>query len=292
MTRCFLIAAAVTLLTGCGGSKHHPSAQPFLYADTRAPLHIVSRPVATGRPAIQVRDVSFAGRRTRVYGYLVLPAKANGRLKSVILLHGAGGNRSYFLPYARRLAGRGFAALTLTAPSRLQARTRGLGARAMLRRLPELAAEDVVAVRRAVDFLNTLDAVDPRRSGLVGWSAGARAGAIVAGVEPRIRAVVLMSGGSPPVSEYVSVAPAALKADFRKAFTLMDPLRWIARGRPGSIFLQDGLHDELVPRPALEGLAQAAPPRTRVRWYDAGHRLNAKAFRDQLAWLERRLAAT
>jgi len=39
-------------------------------------------------------------------------------------------------------------------------------------------------------------------------------------------------------------------------------------------------------------LAHAAPARTRVRWYDAGHPLNGAAYRGQLAWLEQRLAAT
>jgi dienelactone hydrolase len=292
MKQCLLAAAAAFLLTGCGGSNR-PQTSSFLFADPHAPLRIVSRPIATHQPGIRVNDVSFAGRRGRVYGYLALPSKPMGRLKSVVLLHGAGGDRRYYLRYARRLAARGFAALTLTAPSAsFQAGTSGLTPRAVLRRLPQLAAEDVVAVRRAVDFLNTLESVDPRRIGLVGWSAGARTGAVVAGVDPRIRAFVLMSAGAAPVSEFVRVAPAKLKAEFRRAFGLVDPLRWIARARPGSIFLQDGLHDQLIPRQALVGFAQAAGPRTRVRWYDAGHRLNDKAFRDQLTWLERRLAPT
>jgi dienelactone hydrolase len=284
-------AAAALLMTGCGAGSNRPHASPFLFADPRAPLHIVAGSLATDRPGIRVRDVSFAGRRGRVYGYLALPASANGRLKSVVLLHGAGGDRRYFLPYARRLAGRGFAALTLTAPSgSAPAAAAGLGPRAQLLRLQELAAEDVVSVRRAVDFLDTITSVDPRRIGLVGWSAGARTGALVAGVEPRIRVFVLMSGGAAPVSEYARVAPAALRSDIRRILGRVDPLRWIAQARPGSIFLQDGLHDEFVPSAALKALARAAPPRTRVRWYDAGHRLNAEAFNDQLTWLERRLA--
>jgi dienelactone hydrolase len=290
MRQSLFAAAAALLITGCGASNR-PHASPSLFADPHTPLRIVARSVATSRPGLRVQDVSFGGRRSRVYGYLTLPAKPNGRLKSVVLLHGAGGDRRYFLPYARRLASRGFAALTLTAPSGSpRARTAGLGPRAMLRRLEELSVEDVVAVRRAIDFLETLASIDPHRIGLIGWSAGARTGALVAGVEPRIRAFVLMSAGAAPISEYASAAPAWLRPDIRRALGPVDPLRWIARARPGSILLQDGLHDQLVPRAALKALARAAPPRTRVRWYDAGHRPNAAAFRDQLYWLERRLA--
>ena len=56
----------------------------------------------------------------------------------------------------------------------------------------------MVAVRRAVDLLRAGREVDPNRIGLVGWSLGARVGAVTAGVEPRLHAVVLMSGGAMP----------------------------------------------------------------------------------------------
>src|SRR5206468_865830 len=138
----------------------------------------------------------------------------------------------------------------------------------------QLSIDDVVAARRAVDFLETLPSVDPHRIGFVGWSAGARTGALVAGVERRIRAFVLMSAGAVSVSDYAKAAPAWLRPDVRNVLTTVDPLRWIARARPGTLFLQDGLRDELVPRRALLELARAAPRGTRVRWYDAGHRLD------------------
>src|SRR5581483_2735179 len=126
--------------------------------------------------------------------------------------------------------------------------------------------------------------VDPERIGYVGWSLGARTGAIAAGVEPRLKALVLMSGGAPPVSDYLAEAPAALRPKLRPLLRDVDPLRWIARAQPGSLLLQDGRRDELVPQAALEGLAAAAPEHTDVRWYRAGHALDLAAFRDQLGW--------
>lgn len=283
------------LAAGCGGSTQPQAAakrSPFLFADGHAPLVIVDRPLASGQTRVRVRDVTFSGRRGRVRAYLALPAKPSGRLASVLLLHGTGGSRRDFLPYAKRLATRGFAALTITAPSSSSQTPAGLDPKALLRREQQLSADDVVAVRRAVDFLETLAALDPHRIGLVGWSAGARVGAVVAGVEPRIRTFVLMSAGALPVSDYAQIAPASLRPEIRRVLGTIDPLRWIARARPGSIFLQDGLHDEVVPKPALLAVAHAAPARTRVRWYRAGHPLNLAANRDQLAWLEQRLAAT
>jgi uncharacterized protein len=293
VTRCLLLTAVVVLAAGCGGSNRPHASSSFLFGDSHAPLRVVDRPFASDQPRIRVRDVSFAGRRGRVEAYLALPAKVNGRLASVLVLHGSGGSRDDFLRYAEKLAGRGLAALTLTAPSSsAEDPAPGLGPRALLRREQQLSADDVVAVRRAVDVLDTRASLDPHRIGLVGWSLGARTGAILAGVEPRIRAFVLMSAGAVPVSDYAKIAPASLKPVIRSVLGTIDPLRWIARARPGTVFLQDGLHDEVVPKRALLAMTHAAPPRTRVRWYDAGHPLNLAANHDQLTWLEQRLATT
>jgi hypothetical protein len=44
-----------------------------------------------------------------------------------------------------------------------------------------------------------------------------------------------------------------------------------------------------MPRAALVALSRAAPTEASVRWYAAGHALDAAAYGDQLAWLARRL---
>ena len=98
-----------------------------------------------------------------------------------------------------------------------------------------------------------------------------------------------MSGGSLPVSAYVAQAPAALRPQVRRSLSQIDPLRWVARARPDSVLLQDGRQDEIVPRAALVALARAAPRGTVVRWYTAGHELDAQVYLDQLAFLARKL---
>jgi fermentation-respiration switch protein FrsA (DUF1100 family) len=98
-----------------------------------------------------------------------------------------------------------------------------------------------------------------------------------------------MSGGSLPVSAYVAQAPAALRPQVRSSLSQIDPLRWIARARPGSVLLQDGRQDEIVPRAALVALQKAAPRGSVVHWYPAGHDLNAQVYRDQLAFLAKKL---
>jgi predicted esterase len=58
------------------------------------------------------------------------------------------------------------------------------------------------------------------------------------------------------------------------------------------VLLEDGRRDEVVPHAALENVIHAAPARTTVRWYDAGHALDATAWADARAWLVAKLSAT
>jgi dienelactone hydrolase len=206
-----------------------------------------------------------------------------------VYVHGSGGDRVDLLGPATWLAARGAVALAITAPSSVATTPGDLGPLPELRRQRELTVRDVVAVRRAVDLLSTLPGVERGRFGFVGWSAGARTGALLAGVERRIDAFVLMSGGATPVSAYAARAPSELRGDVSRILGQIDPIRLLRRARPESLLLQNGRRDEIVPPSALAALARAAPAGASVRWYPAGHALDAVAFRDQLAWLARKL---
>ena len=91
------------------------------------------------------------------------------------------------------------------------------------------------------------------------------------------------------MQSYVAQAPVSLRAPVRTVLHQIDPLRYVVRARPDSLLLQDGRRDTIVPRSALLALARAAPDGTEVRWYPTGHALSNAAYRDQLAWLARKL---
>jgi dienelactone hydrolase len=282
-------------VAGCGGEAHETSVErpaqqskPFAY-DASRPLAFRDAGRVNSSNPIAVRDVSYAASGGRVPAFLALPSRGT-RLPGVIYLHGSGEGRERFLLPAVWAAGRRAVGMTLTLPSSTAGDApSGLTPAQVLAHNEQIFTADVVAVRRAVDLLRSLPRVDPNRIGVVGWSLGARVAAVTAGVEPHIRAVVLMSGGSPPVSAYVALAPAALRGQVRRSLTRIDPLRWIARARPGSVMLQDGRKDAIVPRAALVALQKAAPRGSIVRWYPAGHDLTAQAYSDQLAFLSRKL---
>jgi dienelactone hydrolase len=261
-----IVLAALALTAGCGGS---------------------SEAEEEGVPErVEVEELSLSAGSTPVPAYAVAAPRERER-SAAVYVHGQGGDRQELLEHARWLAARGAVAVTITAPSSGIPPETVVGVEA-LERERELARLDVAAVSAAVDYLARRPDVDPDRIGYVGYSAGARLGALVAGSEPRIRAYVLMSGGADPVSTYVAQAPPEFRADVQRVLGDIDPLEAIARSK-AAFLIQNGRRDGVVPRRALDHLASAAPAGADVRWYDADHALGDAAYRDQLEWLEREL---
>ena len=273
-------------LLGCGGSERERPASPFAY-DRAAPIALRDAGRVNHDYPVEIRDVSFAAAGRRVQAFLVLPP-GPGPFPAVVYAHGSGQDRVAFLPEATWLAGRRVAGLVVDQPA---------GTAATGSPLERIEAERsrsvrvIVELRRAVDVLQSLEQVDGARLGFVGYSAGARAGAILAGVERRIDAFALASGGAEPVQAYVEQLPEDLQADAARLLGDVDPLRWVARATPSRLLIQDGRDDEVVPRPALERLAAAASEPKEVRWYPAGHALDLAAVRERMEWLVSELGA-
>ena len=288
MSRRVLLLAAICL-AGCGSQPTETAPKPkprglFAY-HASAPLGIRTGRVLNPGSPVRVRDFSYASPRGgRVSALLVLPPRARGAgpFPAVIYMHGAGRDRTELLPFAVALANKGFVALTLSSP-RVQPRSGIEG----VRQFRDFYAHDVVNVRRAVDVLRSLPQVRDSALGYVGFSYGAILGGILSGVEHRIRAFDLMSGGANLGSS--SGVPPRYRREVTRLLDSVDPGRYVGRAAPSHLFFQDGRHDEVASHRSLVALYQAASEPKRIRWYDTGHTLNARAVDDQLAWLEEEL---
>lgn len=290
MFRGLTLLIVALALAGCGGGGAKPPAQRSLFDyDRSAPLRFESRGQVNPGYPVQVRDVSYASPPGgRVTAFLVVPP-GKGPFPGVLYLHGAGEDRTRLAVPAAWLAARGAVALVIDSAF---VRTKSAAPRDPLRSLEwgrDLTVQTVVDLRRGVDLLRSLPQVDPERIGFVGYSAGAKTGAILAGVEHRIRAYDLMSGGSPPPEAFAAAAPAGIRQDVLRVIGQIDPLHFVRHAAPAALFFQKGLQDEVVPRAQLRALARAGSRPKRLRWYRAGHSLNAQAYRDQLAWLSQQL---
>ena len=292
LSACFVLA---TLLAGCGSSTSPPSpaaAIPHLRFgyDSSAPIGYSDRGRVNRRTdPIAVHDVSFRSEGERINAFLLLPSGRGGR-PAVVFVHGSGGDRRELLSEASWLAARNVVTLSITEPSTSNppAATAGSAA-AILKQIRDVQVRDVVAIRRAVDVLQSLPQVNPRRIGYLGWSAGAKTGTYVAAAESRVKALVLLSAGADPLAAFVAHAPPSLRRAVRQDLGSIDPIRYIAEARPGSVLLEDGTDDEIVPHAALLNIVRAAPRGTTVRWYKAPHALNRTAYHDAFDWLARRL---
>lgn len=289
-------AACAVIWAGCSGgdraaptqAPRPPSTATFDYAS--APVSLVDRGRVNRNYPIEVRDVSYASGRRRVSAFLVVPP-GRGPFPAVIYAHGSGQNRVAFVAHASWIAARGAVALTVDQPSEGGPEP-APDVVTGLQRERDRTARAVVDFRRAVDLLQSLPQVDDRRIGFVGLSAGARIGAILAGVERRIDAFVLMSGGANPVEDYLEPLEPSVRSQAAALLIAVDPLTHVGRAAPASLLFQNGRRDELVPQAALEALAEAGSEPKDVRWYDAGHGLSVRAYREQLDWLGKRLQIT
>jgi dienelactone hydrolase len=140
----------------------------------------------------------------------------------------------------------------------------------------ELVIQMVKDFRRSVDYLQTRPDIDRTRLAYYGMSWGAKLGAIVAAVEPRLATVVLVAGGfqgvqRPEVSQINYVSRV-------KAPTLM------LDGRYDSFF---GLEQAIRPMFRLLGTPAADK---RLILYDTDHiPPRTEYIRETLAWLDRYL---
>jgi len=292
--RVVAISLAFSVLAGCGHSPTRPVERAALRLafddNTAQPLGYVDRGVVVRRGSIAVHDVAYLSGGERVDGYLVEGPQGRRR-PGIILVHGSGGDRRELVGAAVSLAGRGAVAMTITEPSSAHPTAAATGATALLARAQSMTVRDVIAVRRAADVLASLPVVDPRRIGYLGWSAGAKTGTFVAASDRRFKALALLSGGADKLAVFVAAAPAPLRRLVRQRLASVDPLRYIGWASPGTLLLEDGTRDAVVPRHALLNMIRAAPRGTLVRWYAAGHELNDAAYRDAFVWLVKRLGA-
>ena len=233
-----LLAATVA---ACGGSEAVDEG-PFGY-DASRPLATTDRGVVDDDYPIAVHDVSYAAGDDTVDAFLAVPP-GTARRPAVVYVHGAGSTRDSMIGPALWLAARGAVTLAITAPSSRRGASRGHDRRST-------GSAGRGRSRSGTWWpCGARSTSSPRATTSIrigsGSSAGARApeaGAILSGVEPRLHSLVLVSGGSATVSEFVHAAPAELRPQVEETMSSIDPLRYIAKARPGSLLLQDGRRD-------------------------------------------------
>ena len=274
--------------------------------EVRSFEELISRFDYDATRALQIRELGVVRRDGALIQDLRYESLSGGQIEAywvtpeggqsypvVIYLHPAPGSRGTYLEEAAALAGQGAASLLIEAP---WAQMESFGpVVADPHRALETFTLFVKDLRRGIDLAAGRPGVDASRIGLVGHSLGAYMGGILAGVEKRLRAVVLISVtgrlGDVAAVNMPDLEPQVMD-HYRQVIAPVDPVYYVGHAAPTTLFYQFGTQDDFYPHESFTAIASAGSQPKRVEWYETNHWFEHHGARqDRMAWLAEQLKA-
>ncbi|MBL8311182.1 MAG: hypothetical protein JNL19_12210 [Burkholderiales bacterium] len=224
------------------------------------------------------------------------PGKA--KHPTVLWLHreGAEVKRAMFVHEAEALAAAGIASLLVELPFKqpyVHRANNNAGDADVIRNA-------VIDARRAIDWAATRPEFNIERLAVVGHRFGAWAGALLAAVDRRVDAVLLMSPPGKP-SGWLQVTEQPKAKKFRETFDKdawgtylnsiepLDPEKWVMYVAPAKLHFQFASNDEWVQTLEQVDLFRAASQPKSRQMFESDEMLNDDARKDRHAWLRRAL---
>lgn len=297
------LATAAIMLVGCGAAAETDDATATQGSPPPASEAAATDLFAYEQEAVDVTDVGTVEEQGHEIRDVTYPSPHGGEVTAyiaepdepsdvgILMTPGIPEKRHQYLDPISRFACAGATAMVVDAP---WARTEDRGGDTAMTFTPQDHDEQVqlvVDLRRAVDVLTDAGA---ERIGFDAISYGAGVGALLAGVEDRIDAFALLSGGMGPVDRFVSkdgnaVYPLTSKspAEQRTWVEAMEPIEpehFIGDATAPILFVA-GREDTIAEPHEVEAMHEAAPDTAELWWYDAGHELSREAFTEHLDWL-------
>jgi len=274
----------------------------FAY-DQNLPLDIKDETKPQHRMGTAVRDISFSNALGgRVAAYLILPPpEIKPPYAGMVWAHwlepeSHDSNRTQFLDEAVELSTQGVVSILpdgfwSTSPKRW-AEKPVFWWKTEAKHDTELSARQVVEIRRALDALLAQDGVDAKRIGYVGHDFGGMYGTLIAGVDKRPKFYALMAVTT-TFSEWFmfgSKLSAEDQQTYIKAMAPLDPIKYVAKAAPASMFFQFAHADYFVPERTAQMYFDAASEPKEIKWYDAGHDVKHDEARpDRMRWVRQQL---
>ena len=162
----------------------------------------------------------------------------------------------------------------------------------------------MVDLRRGLDVLLSRADVDRKRVGYIGHSFGAQWGAILAAVDGRVRAAVLMAGvpetadlflrsEDPSLVALRQQLPAEQLNTYVHVLSDLDAIQFVSKGAHAPVLMQFGTYEQYFTKAAAEHYALTVTEPKRVLWYDTDHELNdPQSLQDRYRWLKERIGLT
>jgi dienelactone hydrolase len=235
-------------------------------------------------PDYFLRHISFTnGYGQKVTGLFIRP-KAEGVYPCILLLHGLGGDKEGMIDgLGRMIAEKGMAALALDAW--LQGERTDQNTFANSKKVATGMVTRITAVdyRMALDYLKSRKDIEGERIGLLGYSLGAATGAIVSGVDDRIKATALCMCGDPIRPRIKGQTP-----EQKLAIEQVSQSNFVGHISPRPLLLLNGKNDDTMNVHLPLILAAARAPKDIVT-VDSGHEIPESARKQAVDWLKSKL---
>jgi dienelactone hydrolase len=263
----------------------------------KAPLGLKEQGIENRDEVTIIRLSYVSPKGGTVPGLLLVPA-GKGRFAGLLFMHPAGSEaaHSYFLEEALEFSRQGAVSLLVDAPFARPAPDQ-VPLFAYTEKDRDTIVQCVVDLRRGVDLLLSRSDIDSKQIGFVGSSYGATVGGILAGVEKRIKAFVLIGGAAKLTSLLYTLQESGADELRRRGrfmaylqmMTAIDPDAYVQHAAPAALFFQSARLDQFIPREDASAFYQAASDPKELKWYDADHGFNDEARADRAAWLGKML---
>jgi cephalosporin-C deacetylase-like acetyl esterase len=203
----------------------------------------------------------------------------------VLFVHWLGhvaSNRTEFLPDAIELAKRGTVSLLVNA----MWSEPGWFSRRKLEDDYEFSIRQLIDLRRALDLLLSQSNIDPDRIGYVGHDFGAMFGAILAGVDDRPRAYVLMAG-TDDFNNWYQLNRSRFPEGYEEQIGTLAPTCFIGRIADVPVLFQFAENDRYVSPENAQRFFDAANEPKEMIVYETEHSFEGDedAVTDRLDWL-------
>jgi dienelactone hydrolase len=155
----------------------------------------------------------------------------------------------------------------------------------------ENSKQEVVNLRRAMDFLLAQPGADPKRFAYVGHDFGGMYGILAGSLDRRPTHYVIMAA-TPRFADWYLYLPALegnAREDFIRQMSALDPITHVPNLSPAPLLFQFADDDFHVPQERAQEFFAAAREPKEMKMYSCGHGLNEAASKERVEWLKARL---